>query len=604
MSDIEVPVLIVGGAGCGLASAIFLSHVGVESWLIERHPATSPAPKAHYLNPRTMELFREIGIADEIYDRGAPLENMQRVGWFTTLGGDGPRDRKTLGSMASFGGGDLQEDYSRKSPCKATNYPQLRLEPLLHRHAENLREANLHYNHELQSFEQDDGWVIATILNRSDNTTYRVKARYMIAADGGKKIGPELGIEMEGIERLADMVSVHFKADLSPWINDDEHMIRWFADPDQMGNTWSSGVIVPIGPNRYDRHSSEWLVHFGFQPDDPAQFDNDTMGPRLRSLLKLPDLNLEVLRLNNWQVQGVLARQFRQGRIFLAGDAAHRHPPTTGLGLNSAIQDAHNLAWKLGMVLGGKAGVNLLDSYEKERRAVTGRNVEWAMLTFQNHMAIEAAIGLIPGAPIAINQRALDLLFSDSDVGAGRRQRLKEVLWTQRIEFQAQAVELGFHYESDAIVPDGTARPDVSPMGDEFLPVARPGHRLPHAWLEMNGERVSTLDLVGLDHFTLFVGATGDQWIEEADALAKKGLPIRTVTVSPGGDIKAEDQSTEQLFEIGSDGAVLVRPDGHVAWRSANSPSNTERRLTTVFNRILGRSAVTKSIEQEYSNAE
>src|SRR5690606_25480679 len=127
----------------------------------------------------------------------------------------------------------------------------------------------------------------------------------------------------------------------------------------------------------------------GFQPDDPAQFDQDTIIPRLRTLLKLPDLEMEIMRMNNWQVQGVLARRFREGRIFLAGDAAHRHHPTTGLGLNSAIQDAHNLAWKLAMVLKEQADDSLLDSYETERRYVTGRNVEWALFAFQNHQVTD-----------------------------------------------------------------------------------------------------------------------------------------------------------------------------------------------------------------------
>jgi 2,4-dichlorophenol 6-monooxygenase len=588
--DIATKVLIVGGAGCGLASALFLSQNGIESWLIERHPDTSPAPKAHYLNPRTMELFRELGLADSIYTQSAPFENMQRVGWYTTLGGDGPLDRKTLGIMDAFGGGALREEYATKSPCRAANYPQLRLEPLMCEFARTQPGINLNYHHELERFEQDGAHVYADIRNRGDGTLYRVRAEYMIAADGGKKVGQDLGIPMDGIERLADMMSAHFEADLSPWIDDDTPMIRWFNNPDQAGGTWGSGVIVAMGPEKYDRHSREWLVHFAFQPDDPAQFDASTILPRLRTLLKIPDLPMRVLRMNNWQVQGVLARHFRDGRVFLAGDAAHRHPPTTGLGLNSAIQDAHNLAWKLAAVLKGYASEALLDSYETERRAVTGQNVDWALLAFQNHLVIDAAIGLIPGAPPEVNRNAYVQLLSDTKIGAARRARLAEVLGTQRMEFQAHNVESGFHYEDGFLLADGSSAPESDPLGTEFKPVARPGHRLPHLWLQRNGRRLSTLDLVGRGRFVLLTASAGDSWSYAAREQARGGFPIEAIAIGAAADPVAAEGEVARLFEIGEGGAVLVRPDGHICWRierdAAPSAAAADEALRAVLHNL------------------
>jgi 2,4-dichlorophenol 6-monooxygenase len=591
MQDIEVPVLIVGGAGCGLAAAIFLSQLGVESWLIERHAKTSPAPKAHYINPRVMELFREVGLADKIYAVGAPLENMRRVGWYTSLGGDGPLDRKTIALMDSFGGGSLQADYERCSPCRATNYPQLRLEPLMHDHASQLPYAKLNYHHELVGFEQDADGVTATVENREDGTKYHVRAKYMIGADGGKKVGPDLGVIMDGAERLIDMMSAHFKADLSQWIDDDTPMIRWFNNPDAIGGTWGSGVIVAMGPESYDRHSREWLVHFSFAPDDPAQFSPETIVPRLRELLKIPDLDLEVVRMNNWQVQGVLAREFKHGRVFLAGDAAHRHPPTTGLGLNSAIQDAHNLGWKLAAVLNGHAGAGLLESYEPERRSVTGHNVEWALFAFQNHLAIDAAIGLIPGAPMEMNQGAYHLLFSDTLIGRSRRQRLAEVVHTQRMEFQAQEIEMGYAYASDAIVPDGSGPPETDPMGGKYVQTARPGHRFPHFWLDKSGQKISTLDLYGNGKFGLFTSPSGAAWREAANAIAhSQQFPISIYSIGVGGDLTDLSEDWLKLCEIEAGGAVLVRPDGHVCWRSKSAQSAPTDILEDAISRILGRS--------------
>lgn len=325
MKVIETPVLIVGGAGCGLSSAILLAQLGIELWLVERYPTTSHAPKAHYLNQRTMEIFREMGLAQTIYELSTPAENMSRVGWYTSLGGEGELDRKTIHVMDAFGGNSLHEVYERDSPCRAANYPQLRLEPLLLDDVRKRPLAQINYHHELQSFEQDDSGVTATVLERGSGKTYEVRARYMIAADGGRMVGPTLGIEMDGIPRLFDMVTCHFSADLSDVIDDDSPMIRWFINPEK-GGSWASGVMVALGPKHYDRHSEEWLLHFAFQPDDPEQFDAESVVPRLKELLRLPNLKPEIIRMNPWKVQGVLARSFRAGRIFLA-----ETPPTATL---------------------------------------------------------------------------------------------------------------------------------------------------------------------------------------------------------------------------------------------------------------------------------
>jgi 2,4-dichlorophenol 6-monooxygenase len=585
MKEVNVSVLIVGGAGCGLSSAIFLARLGVESWLVERHPTTSPAPKAHYLNQRSMEILREEGLADAIYERSTPAENMSRVGWYTSLGGDGELDRKTIHVMDAFGGGSLKAAYEADSPCRAANYAQLHLEPLLLEHARKQPLAKLNYGHELQSFSQDGKGITAIVKDLADGSTYQVNARYMIGADGGRTVGAELGIEMDGIPRLFDMVTCHFSADLSHVIDDDGPMIRWFINPEK-GGSWGSGVMVALGPKKFDRHSEEWLLHFAFQPDDPAQFDEQSVVPRLRDLLRLPDLQLKIIRMNNWKVQGVLARSYRQGNIFLAGDAAHRHPPTTGLGLNSAIQDAHNLAWKLALVLNGKADESLLDSYETERRPVAARNVSWALLTFQNHLVIDAGIGLIPGAPVEVNREAFRILFSDTPEGITRRQRLNEVIKTQRTEFQAHDVEIGFYYESKALVSDGTPAPERAPMGDIYTPTTRPGHRLPHAWLSHKGKAVSTIDLVGHGRFTLLVGPKGDAW---RSAAANAGIAIDVHSIGTADGYADAEGTWAKIRGIADDGAILVRPDGHVGWRAFKASTQPEKDLAAAVATILGK---------------
>jgi 2,4-dichlorophenol 6-monooxygenase len=589
MRVIETPVLIVGGAGCGLSSAIFLGRLGIDSWVIERHPATSPAPKAHYLNQRTMEILREEGLADLIYSRSTPAENMARVGWYTSLGGTGELDRKRIGIIDAFGGVSLHEAYAADSPTRAANFAQMYVEPLLLEQTRKYPGVTVNFHEELKSFEQDADGVTAVIENRGTGESYQVRAKYMIAADGGRMVGPTLGIEMDGVERLFDMVTCWFAADLREYIDDDSVMIRWFTNPEK-GGSWGSGVMVALGPENFGRNSEEWLFHFAFQPDDPAQFDEASVVPRLRELLRLPDLEPRIIRMNNWKVQGVLAREYRRGRVFLAGDAAHRHPPTTGLGLNTAVQDAHNLAWKLAAVLKGKAGEELLDSYEAERRLVAANNVSWAMLTFQNHLTIDSAIGQIAGAPVEFNREAFRNLFSDTPLGAARRQMVSEVIQTQRAEFQAHDIEIGFYYAAGALLPDGTEPPPRGALGDVHTPTMRPGHRIAHAWLQRGEETVSTLDLASLDHFTVFVNGPAGNW---ADAVARAreaaDIDIRLVTVGDGGDWSSTDGRWSAVSGLAAGGALLVRPDQHVGWRSAQPVASPAEALGHALSTMLSK---------------
>lgn len=583
MKEVSTKVLIVGGAGSGLSSAIFLSQLGVENYMIEKYPTTSPAPKAHYLNPRTMEIFREMGLSDAIYQRSTPMENMSSVGWYTSLGGDGPLDGKTIYVMDAFGGGKLKEKYERHSPTRAANYAQLHLEPLMKEFATKLEGINLNYGHELVGFEQSDDGVTAEVKIRETGEVYRVKADYMLGCDGGRFVGERLGVQMEGIPRLFDMISVHFKADFSNYLDDDSPMIRWFINPEN-GGSWGSGVMVAMGQEHYDRNSEEWLMHFSFDPDSANFVDRDSLDEKIKELLRLPaDHSIDVMHTNDWKVQGVLAEKFKVGNIFLVGDSAHRHPPTTGLGLNSAIQDAHNLTWKLAAVINGDADASLLDTYEAERRPVTGRNVEWALLTFQNHLVIDAALGMIPGAPMEVNTGAFLKLFADTPDGESRRARLEEAIQTQRTEFQAQDREIGFNYDSVAVISDGTPLPRKSPMGDEYIATTRPGHRLPHAWIQKGGEQFSTLDFAEHESFVLITGEDNAAWKASAEG---SPVPVKIISIGGEGADYADSQGQwQEVSGIETKGAVLVRPDNHVAWRSVSGESSTS--VAEVIKQIL-----------------
>src|SRR5215203_3998451 len=453
MPDTDVPVLIIGGGGCGLSASIFLSNLGVDHLLVERHSSTSVLPKAHYLNQRVMEVFRQHGVAEAILEVGAPIEKFGKVRWVTSLGGDGPMDQKVIHQMDAFGGGATYERYAADSPVLSSNYPQLRLEPLLRAQAEQRAPGKILYGHEVTDWEQVDGGVAVTILDRDSGESRTVRARYVIAADGGKTVGPRLGVNMVGPTNMVDMVSTHFTADLSQYW-DDGALITWFLNPEGK-DSWGSGAMVQMGPT-WGRHSEEWVLHFAFQPDDPERYNEEAIVPRLRTLLKLPDLDMTVHKVSHWILDRVVAEQWRFGDIFLAGDAAHRQPPTSGLGLNTGIQDAYNLTWKLAKVLNGEAGEELLETYEAERLPTSVDGADWALLAFMNHGVIDAGIGLVPGAPVEVNKAAFGALFSDSRLGRALRARAEVAIGTQTWEFQAHDVEIGFTYTSNAIVDDGT----------------------------------------------------------------------------------------------------------------------------------------------------
>ncbi|QRR34010.1 FAD-dependent monooxygenase [Hydrogenophaga sp. YM1] len=583
---IHVPVLIVGAGGCGLSSAIFLADAGVRSLTIERHPGPPINPKARYINQRVMEIFRQHGIAESIYERSIPLEYFYKISWRTSLAGDGPLDRRTFYSTESMGGGSMT-DYAKDSPCPSTVFPQLRLEPMLKSVADD-RSGQVLYNHEFRSLEQHPDCAIATVVNRATGEEFQVRAQYVIGADGGKGIGQMLGAKMEGVRDIASMVTVYFKADLSEWIDDDHVMSWWFCNPDN-GGSWASGVLGKLGPTRFDRHSEEWMFHFGFRPDDPAQFEDHMLLPRIRDLLKLPDLDPEILAVGRWKAEGVLVDRYRFGRVFLAGDAAHRHPPTTGLGLNSAVQDAHNLAWKLAMVLQGQAPDALLDTYEEERRPVARRNVDWALLTHNNHQLTDAAIGLVRTDPVT-SKRNFSALFALTDDGASRRARLQHVMDVHSLEYKAHDLELGYRYVSRAIQPDGTPEPPHDPWGRHFVPNARPGHRLPHVWVNGGGEATSTLDLVRPGRFLLIVTEGLSAWQSAAAAVTQElDTPIDVVAMAWDARVADGEYAWRDVAGVGERGAVLVRPDQHVAWREQVEPGAEQRSLATAVRHALAK---------------
>jgi 2,4-dichlorophenol 6-monooxygenase len=589
MSNLDVPVLIVGGGGAGLTASMLLAKLGVESLLVSSLPTTSVLPKAHVLNQRAMEILDDVGVADDVYARGTPPANMRYTAFYAGFVGSDPLYGRRLARLESWGAGGLDPDWASASACLTTNLPQIRLEPLLKTHAEALAPGRVRFNHEVIEVAQDASGVTATVRDKNDGSTYTVRARYLLACDGGRTIGRQLGIEMQGPRDLVRIVSIYMSADLSRWAQDDDVLIRWIWLPD----SGTMGTLVPMGPTRWGRHSEEWVFHLNYAHDDPRALDDAFAIARMKEVLGVPELDAHVHVVSRWSFEGILADRFRIGRVFLVGDAAHRHPPTGGLGLTSAIHDAQNLCWKIAAVLRGDAGDGLLDSYEPERRACDGRNVERSLENALNHTAIGQALGLDPANDRTSNLVALRRALGEGPDGdAGRRAALA-LFATQSMEFREHAIEYGYRYASSAIVDDGTtASPIVLDDVHVYEPGTRPGVPLPHVELEdPDGERLAIKDLVRQGRFLLIAGEDGHAWIDSARQIARDaGVPLDAIRIGHlDGDYRDPRCAWLRRRGIGPDGAILVRPDRFVAWRSDTAAARPRVELSRALGRILDR---------------
>ena len=592
MSDVEVPVLIVGGGGAGLTASMLLSQLGVESLLVSAWPSTSILPKAHVLSPRTMEIFCDVGVADEIYAKGTPAQNMQATAWYAGLAGPHDGYGREIGRLEAWGGGYTDPDYIAASACRTANLPQIRLEPILRKHAETLAGSDkVRFNHDMLSFTQHADGVTAQVLDKHTGDTYEVRCRYLLGCDGGRTVGKLLGIQMEGVRDVMNMVSVHMTADLSRWARDPEVLIRWLVNPD-FGGMWASGVLVPMGPDHWGPDSEEWVFHLQYSVDDADAMDQAKVLERMRATLGVPDFNPEVHNISHWILEALVAERFRDGRVFLLGDAAHRHPPTGGLGLNSAVQDAHNLCWKVAAVVDGAASEALLDSYELERRSVDANNADRAMKNALNHVTVEQAIGLSSQASAAENWDQLRPIWQDVPGATQKRHLINTAIATQTMEFRHHSVDFGYNYPEGAIVDDDQT-PHAEPLESIRLyqPSTRPGHPLPHAFVEYAGRRTSTAELVGAGRFLLIAGEDGHAWCEAAAKLAEdNAIALEAVRIGVlSGDYIDIRCAWLKQREIGAQGALLVRPDRYIAWRSLGRVDNPYMELRNVFSQILHR---------------
>jgi putative polyketide hydroxylase len=533
----SIPVLIVGGGPVGLTASILLSRHGVRSLLAERHTGTAVHPKARAINARSMEIYRQCGIEAAIRRAGLGPEHTGLVVWTRTLAGDELERRVPWRASP---------ESLAISPVRNCLCAQDDLEPVLRAFAASQGPGELRFGTEVGAYVEDEDGITATLTDRVSGGETRVRAQYVIAADGAQSaIRHRLGVAMIGRERVYESVNILLNADLRPWT---EHRpaALYFVEHPQIKATF-------LTINARDRWG--FLVNslsaYGYTASD---FTPERSLELVRLAAGVPDLAVKILGIAPWTASAHVAERYGHGRIFLAGDAAHEMPPTGGFGLNTGIQDVHNLAWKLAGVLRGAAGPALLGTYHEERQPV-GRVITQQSL---------------------FNSQSMGRLGArSSGTAIARPEYLNE-----------QGMIFGAAYTSSALVPDGTPPPALANPVTDYVPSARPGARAPHVWLERNGVRLSTIDLVG---FVILAGRRGTAWVQAARQLASEMQLTLGAHNIGDGEIEDADGQWPAAYGVDEDGAVLVRPDGHVAWRSPSLAREPTATLRATLAAILAR---------------
>ncbi|MEO5953786.1 MAG: FAD-dependent monooxygenase [Chloroflexia bacterium] len=567
MENQTTEVLIVGGGPTGLMCALLLARYGIKTILVEQHPGLSIHPRARGLNVRTMETLRAIGLESQVLAAGAALKNSRYMLFVETLAGREIRRIPDADLMP------LGDDLEHITPCTWTQCAQDELEPILLSEAQQYG-ATVLFNTELVDFSQDVLGVVALMKNRITGETFTIQATYMVAADGtNSPIVAALNQPTTYIGSQGHYVNVYFRADLSDLVKD-----RWFGicfvendDPEVNGSLF-------LAVNNTDK----WLLNIPYLPEKnqkPQDFTKERCIDLVQRAVGLPSLEVDLLSVLPWEAAGQYVNSMQAGRVFIMGDAAHVMPPAGGFGLNTGIQDAHNLAWKLAMIFRGAANSHLLDTYNNERQPVAKSTVESA---FRDFGAPD------PGGPPGQWEGDGPPDSEEGDwAGPPEENEVNEngeQDWGGEFDLTSVLVPvLGYRYNSIAV-------PDAIPIpADGQLDLTgKPGTRAPHVWLERDGKRISTIDLFD-GPFVLLAGPQGTAWCDAASRAGEtRNFDVVAYTAGEGGKLVDPGNRWCEAYGVEPDGAVLVRPDGFVAWRAERASLDPYGVIEHVLARIAG----------------
>jgi 2,4-dichlorophenol 6-monooxygenase len=582
---LRTDVLVIGSGPAGASAALFLATEGIDHIVVTKYRWTANTPRAHITNSRTVEIMRDLGIEDDIKANGTPQRLMGDTVFCSSLSGE------EIGRVRTWGTHPARlADYTLASPSEPCDLPQTLLEPILVGHAAS-RGSRIRFDTEYINLVEHGEGVTVRVRDRLRGHEYDIAAKYVIGADGGRsKVAQDIGLPFEGEMDIAGSMNIVFHADLSEKVGHRPSVLYWVLQPgSDIGG-------IGLGLVRMVRPWDEWLVVWGYDINEPPPDLDDEQATRIvHNLIGDATIPVTIRSTSLWGNNKMYATRYREGRVFCMGDAVHRHPPSNGLGSNTSIQDAYNLAWKLAMVLKGQAGEGLLDSYDTERAPVGRQIVLRANKSIEEFGPIFEALGITDTSdPDVMNER-IAARRDATEEGAQRRADLKTALELKDYEFNAHGVELGQRYRSGAVVADGTPEPKYSRDPELYYhPTTWPGARLPHCWVGRDGHKVSTHDLAGKGVFSLLTGIAGEAW---ADAAARAGgalgIDIAVYVIGPGREYTDLYDDWARLREVTESGCVLVRPDAHVAWRASELVADAEEALLAVLRQALDRAATT-----------
>jgi 2,4-dichlorophenol 6-monooxygenase len=581
MTMVETDVLIVGSGPAGASAGLALSTYGVPNIMVTRYSRLADTPRAHITNQRTMEVLRDLGVERDVIVKATPQHLMGNTVFCTAIAGE------ELGRLRSWGNEPLvQAAHELASPTRMCDMPQHLMEPVLVTAAVE-RGTRLRFDTEYLSHEQDADGVTATVRDRVRGDTYAIRAKYLIGADGGRsRVAENAGLPMGGQMGVAGSINIVFDADLTKYVAHRPATLYWVLTPGATVGGIGAGLVRCVRP------WNEWLIVWGYDVEGgPPDLTEEYALSVVRKLVGDDEIPVTIKSSSAWTVNEMYAEKYSSGRVFCAGDACHRHPPSNGLGSNTSIQDSYNLAWKLKLVLDGTASPSLLDTYGDERAPIGRQVVLRANKSIRETAPIfEALGGLSPQTPEQL-WRNIAARKDATPEAEEQRERLREAIAFKVYEFNAHGVDLNQRYSSAAIVPDGTPDPGFERDPELYVqPTTRPGVKLPHAWITAGTRNLSTLDLGGQGRFTLITGIGGEPWAEAARIVGKElGLEIATAVIGPGQEYEDPYGDWARLREIGDSGALLVRPDNHVAFRRHDAAGDVTASLGDALRRILGR---------------
>ncbi|MEM7271982.1 MAG: FAD-dependent monooxygenase [Actinomycetota bacterium] len=532
---VDVPVLIVGAGPVGLMTGLLLEQQGIDYRIVERRATLHLAPQAHVISSRSLEICRSVGIDDHAIRRlGPDPADTSSVRWVDRLVG---RDLGVFGmGPPREGGGGTPPP--APTPTPTTNLGQDRFEALLFDHLEH--PERVLFSHAWTGYESTGDRYRSTIDVGDDQI--EITSRHLIAADGaGSRVRKALGIEMVGPDNLQTYLNIHFRANLRRELAGREGLLYWVMDQAVDGAFIAHDI------------ESNWIFMKTVDGDAPLDpIDQDHYAAVLRDAIGT-EVELDIVSMNPWRMTAQVAERYRHDGVFLAGDAAHRFPPTGGIGMNTGLQDAHNLVWKLAMVERG-ADPSLLDTYEPERKPVAETNSTQSLTNAMKMFEVVARLDVDGDGTIGADD--IEAVLADPDRGA----KVQEAVDDQAAHFNMSGLDLGFAYPpGPLIVGDGDP-----PLSDDpvsvYVPSTTPGARLPHAPLQSDEPRRSTLDLVRHDAFVVLAGP--DATVPE---LGQHPQPTVLITIGPGGDVALADDRLNDLFP--PDQVLVIRPDGHIAAR-------------------------------------